>query len=196
VTRQTDASGVRSRPCRSASTRLARDAGRRGWFAIADRRQRCGTLVNEAAFRGPAQTVLASSVRLRPQRWPARGARWSVLRGAARSTPPGGRQLSTDHGAPRHALPTAVPTPRSGRRHNRNPRRRPVRLVSVDPSGGIPARTIACPVPSAARSRLRGVLGRVTLLRLCEPFVEGGWRDAGVLAGQEYVAGRLRAQQR
>lgn len=44
------------------------------------------------------------------------------------------------------------------------------------------------------RSQQRRVLGRVTLLLLCEPLVEGGWCDAGALAGQEYVAGHLRTE--
>ena len=47
-------------------------------------------------------------------------------------------------------------------------------------------------VPNAAQPT--GVLGRVTLLLLCQPLVKGGWCDAGTLAGQEYVACHLRTE--
>ena len=63
-------------------------------------------------------------------------------------------------------------------------------------SGGILARTIACLGPLATLPAARGAGPGVTLLKLCEPLLEGGWRDASALAGQEYVAGHLRAQQR
>lgn len=35
-----------------------------------------------------------------------------------------------------------------------------------------------------------------TLLGICEPVIEGGRRDAGVLAGQEDVACHVRTEQR
>ena len=68
---------------------------------------------------------------------------------------------------------------------------------AVDGAAPSPTTRLSSSLCRHTTRRDRSSAGRwtgVTLLLLCEPLVEGGWCDAGALAGQEHIAGHLRAE--